>query len=154
MDHSLTDKRRAPAGKHSILVESNSVPVHQRTEREWLQFKRDHADATIDKWQKFAPNMTWDNVIGYYASTPYDAASRMPGFRTGCAHIIDLRTAQFGRNRPIPELARHKTPVENLYATGVGFHPFGGAHCFQGYNCYKIIAEDHGLPKPWEGQPF
>jgi len=156
MNHSLADKTRAPEGKYAISVEGHTVPAPHRTEREWLQFKREHANATIKRWQEFAPNMTWDNVIGYNPITPYDIAGRLPGMRTGCVIIIDFIPSQFCRNRPIPELARHKTPIENLYATGGAWHPFGNASCWQGYNCYKIIAEDYDLPKPWEQErrPF
>ena len=51
--------------------------------------------------------------------------------------------------RPIPELSDNRTPIKNLYATGVGF-PFGvGASVGESYSCYKIIAEDFGLAKPW-----
>ena len=54
-----------------------------------------------------------------------------------------------GTFRPIPELSGYKTPINNLYATGVGF-PFGiGASVGEGYSCYKVIAEDLGLAKPW-----
>ena len=72
----------------------------------------------------------------------------------GNHNVIDIIPSQFGRSRPIPELARHATPIKNLYATGSAWHPYANASCWQGYNCYKIIAEDYGLAKPWEGKPF
>ncbi|MFC1868502.1 phytoene desaturase family protein [Thermodesulfobacteriota bacterium] len=151
MNHSLADKRRAPKGKFCIQVEGHTVPATARTEKEWLQFKKDFAKRIIKRWEHFAPNMTWDNVIGYYPNTPYDIAKRLPNMGPeGCWAIIDFIPSQFGRNRPIPELARHRTPIENLYATGSAWHPFANATCMQGYNCYKIIAEDFGLGKPWE----
>jgi transketolase len=64
------------------------VPADALTEREWMQFKKDHAKAVIKEWQKFAPNMTWDNVIGYGANTPYDTAHRLP---TGVLHQQGIR---------------------------------------------------------------
>jgi hypothetical protein len=47
-------------------------------------------------------------------------------------------------------------PIKNLYATGAAWHPYPGAHSFQGYNVYKVMAEDFGLRKPWEekGRPY
>ena len=101
--------------------------------------------------QRYAPNMTWDNVIGYVPLTPYDHAHLANMAPEGNWAVIDAGIpSQYGRYRPVPELARHKTPIENLYGTGAGWHPSGGAGSWQGYNCYKIIAEDFGLRKPWE----
>jgi beta-carotene ketolase (CrtO type) len=157
MNYSLSDKTRAPDGKFAINTEAEVLPANALTEREWLQFKSDHAKAIIKEWQKYAPNMTWDNVIGYGPNTPYDTARRLPNMApTGTWSVIDMTPSQFGRNRPIPELARHRTPIKNLYATGSAWHPYANASCWQGYNCYKIIAEDYGLEKPWEkgGHPW
>jgi len=71
--------------------------------------------------------------------------------------VIDNCASQWGRFRPITELAGHKVPnISDLYVTGSGWHPWGSAHSAQGYNCYKVIAEDFGLRKPWEEEdrPF
>jgi len=51
---------------------------------------------------------------------------------------------------PTPELANHRTPIKNLYCTGGFWHVGGEASCFQSYNCYKIIASDMNIAKPWE----
>jgi phytoene dehydrogenase-like protein len=62
-----------------------------------------------------------------------------------------------GRNRPIPELAFYKVPnIKGVYCTGSAWHPTAGARSCQAYNCYKVIAEDYDLEKPWEvdGRPF
>ncbi len=149
------DKLRAPAGKRTVSTEQFALPANALTERQWLDFKKSHAQAVIKLWQEYAPNMTWDNVIGYLPRTPYDACELANMAPTGNTGIIDRGIpSQLGRNRPIPELARHRTPIENLYATGSAWHPHGQGACWQGYNCYKIIAEDLGLGKPWEGQPW
>jgi len=47
-------------------------------------------------------------------------------------------------------LANHRTPIKNLYATGSAWSPGGWAASAESYNCYKIIAGDLGLGKPWE----
>jgi hypothetical protein len=44
----------------------------------------------------------------------------------------------------------HRTPVKNLYATGGCWHVGSNAGSTEAYNCYKIIATDLGLSKPWE----
>ena len=53
-------------------------------------------------------------------------------------------------NRPTPELANHRTPIKGLYATGAAWHLGANCGATESYNCYKIIAEDMGLGKPWE----
>ncbi len=149
------DRLRTPEGKCSVYTEQFVLPATALTEREWLEFKKSHGEAVIKEWQKYADNMTWDNVIGYTPFTPYDACHLANMAPTGNTGIIDRNIlSQLGRNRPIPELSRHKTPIESLYATGSAWHPHGQGGCWQGYNCYKIIAEDFGLRKPWDGRPW
>ncbi|RLC93147.1 MAG: hypothetical protein DRI39_06710, partial [Chloroflexi bacterium] len=46
--------------------------------------------------------------------------------------------------------ANHRTPIKNLYATGAAWHLGANAGSTEAYNCYKIIATDQGLDKPWE----
>jgi phytoene dehydrogenase-like protein len=63
---------------------------------------------------------------------------------------IDRSPHQLEENRPTPELANHRTPIQNLYATGGCWHVGSNAGSTESYNCYKIIAKDLGLDKPWE----
>ncbi|GAG51194.1 unnamed protein product, partial [marine sediment metagenome] len=156
MAHSLCDPTRVPEGKYSVLTEQFTVPANAMTERQWLEYKKSHAEAVMDLWQKYAPNMTWDNVIGLIPLTPYDHCRLDNMAPTGNWGVIDIIPSQFSKFRPVPELAGHRTPVKNLYATGSAWHPMSGGTAFQGYNCYKVIAEDFGLRKPWEeqGQPW
>ncbi len=100
---------------------------------------------------KVAPNMTWDNVLGYYINCPYDNSRRLVcAGPSGEEMIISNVPHQLYSYRPIPELAHHRTPIKNLYATGGAWPPKGCAASWQGYNCYKIMAEDYALRKPWE----
>jgi phytoene dehydrogenase-like protein len=124
------------------------------SKREWLDYKKKNAEYVMKYWQEYAPNMNWENVIGYDPLTPYDCLRLKNMGPTGNWAIIDHIPSQLGKFRPVPELARHKTPVENLYATGAAWPFAGGAFSGQGYTCYKVIAEDHDLKKPWEGRPF
>ena len=120
------------------------------TEAEWLKVKNDYADDLLKIWQKHAPNMTWDNVIGVDSNSPYDNLRLKNLAPHGNFAGIDRTLWQTGPNRPTPELANHRTPVKNLFCTG-GFWPIGGnASAEAGYNCYKTIAKDLNLPKPWE----
>ena len=154
--HTLIDPNQAPDGKHALGSEEFVLPANCLTEEEWREFKRKHAEDTIREWQIFAPNMTWDNVIGYLPLTPLDCTNCANYGPQGNWAVIDHIPSQMGRNRPVPELARYRTPIKNLYATGAAWHYAGGAFACSGYNCYKIIAEDFKLEKPWErdNRPF
>ena len=146
--HSLVDPRYAPEGKHLASHENFMPPASALTEKEWMALKKQHAEDMISLWQTFAPNMTWDNVIGYSPDTPFDAC-RMKNLRpNGCWSVIDPVPHQSGAFRPIPELAGHRTPIQSLYATGAAWGGVG-AQVGEGYNCYKVIAEDLDLGKPW-----
>jgi beta-carotene ketolase (CrtO type) len=96
--HSLADPAYAPPGKHIAQTEQLSPPATAYSESEWLEVKRDYFDNLLGFWQKLAPNMTWDNIIG------------------------------------------------------AAWHPGANAGSGESYCCYKIIATDLGLGKPWEEQ--
>ena len=155
---SLLDPTRAPAGKHTVCTEQMVPPASMLTEREWMEFKKRNAEQSITAMQRYANNMTWENVIGFNPITPYDTAAFAPNFAPeGGFAVIDNSPGQVGKYRPIPELADHRMPgIPNLYPTGGAWPPEGGGHCCAGYNCYKAIAEDLGLDKPWEkkGRPW
>jgi phytoene dehydrogenase-like protein len=123
-------------------------PASALSEREWLKLKKQHAEDMIRLWQTFAPNMTWDNVIGVATDTPYDCCRLKNMAPEGNWQVIDNVAHQTGKFRPIPELSEHRTPIKNLYAAGTGFSG-DGASASGGYRCYKIIAQDMDLPKPW-----
>ena len=147
---SRTDDMRAPAGKHPCLSEQHVLPAWALSEREWMAFKRQHAKDVMREWVQYAPNMTWDNVIGTDSLTPYDTASRLINLASGNQAVVDALPGQGGKVRPIAEFSRHRTPIQGLYATGSAWGLFHTGSSAQGYACYKAIAEDMGLGKPWE----
>lgn len=150
------DPTQAPKGKHIVGSEQFVLPANQMSEREWLEFKKKNADGVIKHWQKYAPNMNWENVIGYDPLTPYDCLRLKNMGPTGNWGVIDVIPGQTGKFRPVPELAQYRTPIKDLYATGTAWGFSGGGMDAQAYNCYKTIAQDHHLEKHWEkeGYPF
>ncbi len=147
--HSLVDPSYAPPGKHVVQSEQLGPPATRHTEKEWLEIKERYADELIQIWQDFAPNMTWDNVIGVDTNSPYDNLRMKNLAPNGTMAGIDRTPYQIEGNRPTPELANHRTPIKNLYATGGCWHLGSNAGASESYNCYKIIATDLGLDKPW-----
>ena len=148
--HSLIDKTRAPEGKAVIGTESWQPGANHFTAAEWKTYKLRHAQQVMDTLAKVSSNMTWDNVIGYVPLTPFDHCHLSNMSPTGNWGIIDHTPTQLGKYRPVPELARHKTPISGFYATGSAWPPAAGGWPGQGYTCYKVLAEDFGLQKPWE----
>jgi len=148
--HSLVDPSFAPAGKHVVQNEQLGPPAATHTEKEWMEIKKRYADELIQIWEDYAPNMTWDNVIGVDTNSPYDHTRMRNLAPNGTMAGIDRSPFQTFDNRPTPELVNHRTPIENLYATGGCWHVGSNAGSSESYNCYKIIATDMGLPKPWE----
>lgn len=149
----IADPTRAPEGKSIIMTEAFVLAANMMSEAEWLEYKKAHAEEVMSLLQNHS-DMSWDNVIGYVPLTPYDHCRLENMAPHGNWAVIDCLPSQIGRLRPTPELARHRTPIENLYATGSAWHPSGQASAWNGYNCYKIIAEDYGLERPWDGHPW
>jgi len=148
--HSLVDPAYAPAGKHVAQSEQLGPRAPTYSPSEWHDVKRRYFDNLLTIWQKHAPNMTRDNIIGVDYNTPYDAQRMRNLGPDGNMSVIDCPPHQRDDNRPIPELANHRTPIKNLYATGTAWHVGGFASSSESYNCYKIIASDLDLAKPWE----
>jgi beta-carotene ketolase (CrtO type) len=147
------DKTRCPDGRWVGLTESPETFASALTEEQWRDYRTDHANYVIDTWSKYAPNVNWDNVIDYLPQSPYDLAGRLPNMGPNGNWItIDPVPSQLAANRPIPEMADHRTPISNLYATGIAWGTDMAASSTQGYTCYKSIAEDLDLRKPWEEQ--
>lgn len=145
---SLWDKTRAPEGMHVLSFEQASAPASYFKEREWLQIKRDYVPHMMKQWSQYATNITKDTVIGVDIQSAYDIAKRNINMLEGDTACGKMVTSQLGRFRPFPELSRYKTPVENLYIGGVCTHYGVGTARSNSYNCFKVIAEDFGLPKP------
>jgi len=158
---STFDTHWTPPGTsyHAGLTEAYMAPADRYSDTEWIEHAKRHADYVVKTWGEYAPNVTWDNVFMYDPCTPWHTAKRLKNMApTGSWSVVDLVPAQAGiRNRPIPELANHRVPeIKNLYCTGTAWGFYPGASSCQGYTCYKAIAEDMGLRKPWEeqGRPY
>ncbi len=153
--NTICDTSITPEGKHLIWAEQYTAPLRYFSEREWLKMKKDLAKELVRQWEQYAPNMTWDNVIGIHVSTPYDVANTLINAREGSGTTNAGLPFQFGRFRTIPELSGYRMPLQNLYLCSGDAHPGWGLARATGYNCFKLIAQDLGLKKIWEekGRP-
>jgi phytoene dehydrogenase-like protein len=146
------DPSYGPPGKHLAMVGiGGAPPASWLSEREWMQLKKEMGDRIAAEWQKYAPNMTRDNIIAVNVGTPYEHAQKNANWVDGDVQPPAVTPSQWGKNRPIPELAQYQVPgVNNLYLAS-GHHNVGLIGC-SGYNCYKRIAQHLDLKKPWEGR--
>jgi phytoene dehydrogenase-like protein len=135
------------------LTEAYVPPAWAYPEEWWFKFQHEHAEWKVSKFQEYMVDMSWDKVAGFIPVTPYYTAKHFKNMApSGNWQIIDFIPSQMGSYRPIPELAQHRTPVKNLYATGSGFCNWGASSLCAAYTCYKVMADDYGLRKPWEEQ--
>jgi phytoene dehydrogenase-like protein len=143
----------APPGKHLCLVEDYTCEDAFFSKAEWEEIRKRVPDALLKDWQRYAPNMTPDNVINSYVLLGPDLKDR---FTWDCWSGIGHNVPQMGSFRPIPEWSRYRTHISNLYLCGQSQHPGASSWGLPGYNCYKAIAEDLDLEKVWEkaGRPF
>jgi phytoene dehydrogenase-like protein len=148
--HSLFDSTYAPPGKHTASTEQLAPPASAYTVQEWLEIKKRYTEELLTFWQKFAPNMTDANIIGVDTNSPLDHCRLKNMAPNGNMSSIDHVPYQFAENRPTPELANHRLPVKNFYATGAAWHSGANSGSTEAYNCYRIISKDLDLPKPWE----
>ena len=144
------DKTRAPEGKHLVQLEIYTCPADQFSEMEWMRLKREMMDKLCEEWPKYAPNMTRDNIIDMYLDTPLDSSRRNINMINGAVCVGSLLPSQEDRNRPCPELSGYRMPIKGYYLCSNSGHVGGGIRAAAGYCCYKMVAEDFDLPKPWE----
>lgn len=157
-DRSWAAPELAPPGKACILHECYVPPAHSKSPEDWKRFEKQHAEDVMRWWNRVAPNMTWDNVIGYNPITPFNLAEedRVAYGKEGNWYQFDSAPAQSDCWVPIPEWSQGKIPeIEGIYTAGRGWG-LGGGGAWDGYKCYRVMARDFGLPVPGmeRGRPY
>ena len=146
--NSLWDPTYAPPGKHSLTGWIFLPQASTQTREKWEEVRATWNDNFLLNFQRFAPNMTRDNVIDDYFYTPQDQEDEMRlmegTFHNGSDQMSYMLSGLF------PEASEYRTEIENLYLCGPYMHPGAGANAGCGYCCFKIIAKDFGLDKFWE----
>jgi phytoene dehydrogenase-like protein len=147
--NSLWDPTYAPPGKHSLSGWFFFPKASTHSREEWEEVRATYNDRFIDRYSRWAPNMTRANVIADYFYTPLDQQDEMRmvegDFMNGA-----VRPDQMGHMRPFPEASNYRTEIENLYLCGPFMFPGGGVCAAPGYCAFKVLAEDCGLDRFWE----
>ena len=74
----LWDATRAPQGKHLVGVEEFAAPRRMFVAEQWAAIKRRFSAHLLDEWQRYAPNMTPDNVIASACTGPTTSRTSGP----------------------------------------------------------------------------
>jgi phytoene dehydrogenase-like protein len=76
-----------------------------------------------------------------HVESPRDLEARC-GFPEGQEYQAELALDQALWMRPVPALARYRTPVGGLYLCGPGMHPGGGVAGAAGANAARVILQE------------
>jgi phytoene dehydrogenase-like protein len=124
----LVDPSMAPAGKHTMSCFVQYAPYDLGPDLGgpggWDQQREAFGEAVIDTIAEFAPNIR-DVIVGRQVLTPLDI-ERDLGLSEGNIFQAELSLEQLFVNRPAPEWARFRTPIEGLWMGGSAAHPGGG----------------------------
>jgi phytoene dehydrogenase-like protein len=140
---SVLDPKQAPPGKHTAYA-WHVLPYDIGGDPDTiLDIKESLGDAILEKWAKYAPNMTSANVLGRYVYTAHEYTREIINMRSGDIFMGELTADQVLYNH-----FGYRSPIANLYMAGSASHPNGAISGGAGYISAGIIASDLGI-RPW-----
>jgi phytoene dehydrogenase-like protein len=149
------DRSLAPEGKHTAFWWALApYDLRDGGPAAWDACKAEITERMLAEWRQFAPNLTPENVLGTYLFTPLDIERSCINMVRGSHHVGRYTVEQFGFNRPIPEMAYYRTPIDGLYLCGASSHPGGSVTGGPGYNCANAILTDLNVPLWWTPMPL
>jgi len=148
---SVHDSTQAPPGRHTGLI-SQFAPYRLADggAKRWYRIREEHAERCVATLRRYAPNMTEENILWHYITTPLDIENKFPSMGEGSIKHGAYLPLQMGFLRPNEECSQYATPIKNLYVCGASTFSGGLITFGPGYNAANRIAEDLGLEKWWE----
>jgi phytoene dehydrogenase-like protein len=144
------DPKQAPPGKHTgLLTEFAPYELAQGGPQAWHKVKHERAQQAIETLSKYAPNITKENILGTYITSPLDIENKFPDMVRGSIKQGAYYPLQMGFMRPNEYCSDHSTPIGNLYICGASSHSGGMANYGPGYCAATTIAENLGVAKWW-----
>jgi phytoene dehydrogenase-like protein len=141
---SVADPTRAPAGFHTMKIESNLPYGLKEGPKHWDNIKDQVAESLLNHLRRFAPNLTPDKFLGKFIESPLDIERMNPSMWRGSAHAGASGPAQAGNMRPVPGWANYRMPIAGLYQTGACTAPGGSVSGMPGRNAASVILKDFG----------
>ena len=149
---SVHDPKEAPPGMHTGLI-SEFAPYRLKDggPERWYdyRFKQEHAKQCLDTLRRYAPNITDENILESYISTPLDIGNKFLDMKEGSIKQGAYLTLQMGYFRPNQYCSSHRTPISRLYVCGASSYSGGTVIYGPGYLAANAIAEDLGIQKWW-----
>jgi phytoene dehydrogenase-like protein len=142
---SLWDATRAPDGGHLVAFEEFTAPARLFDRDGWRRIETELKDAIVTEWQRYAPNMTKDNVQAMRVTLPRNVLAGHADMVEGGYSQGATIASQLGRFRPIPELSGYRVLLDNLYCCSSSMHSSSGIGRGNSVNCWRVIAGDLGL---------
>jgi phytoene dehydrogenase-like protein len=149
MTPSLWDKTVAPPGHHTVSFWILFAPV-TLAEGTWPHRREEMAERLLGLIDRYSPNFR-RAVVDRFLLTPADLEDRVL-LTDGNIHHVDIRPSQMLSQRPLPELAHYRAPLEGLYLCGAGQHPYGEVSGGPGHNAAHAVMEDLEMIAPGEWQ--
>ena len=139
---SLVDASRAPAGGHTLWVETH-VPTRPR-EGTWAECRDRFTARVLDRLEAFAPGLR-GHIVGMAVNTPPDLEARNPNLVGGDLTGGTMSLQQQLVFRPVRGWFRYATPIKGLYLCSASAHPGGGVHGMAGRNCAQRVLGHRSL---------
>ncbi len=157
--HDIFDQTRAPEGYHVFSPIYLQVPppeYHRDGPEAVNKASGEIVHAMLERIRQVAPSLTDDKIVAKFVNTPYDSNLRNMAFVGGNWMGISQEEEQWYEKKPLPELARYRTPIQKLYLCNHTSYPGGLALQAVSYNLMHILIEDLNLkpgdwwyPSPW-----
>ena len=146
LNNGVHDRTRVRGGQYNVIGMNLQVPAPEehRDGPDAVNKASDEIVANVKELvRQYAPNMTPDKFVHTFVNTPYDSSFRNLGFVGG--NWMGLRESEdeWGPRKPLPELARYRTPIEGLYLCHQTSHPGGLCLLAVPYNLMHILHEDY-----------
>ena len=150
---SVHDPFQAPAGRATgLLSQMAPFELADGGSERWLDHRerREIAALRLALLRRYAPNLSADQVLWTYLTTPADIQNKFANMVRGSYKQGAYEPLQMGYLRPNDECSHYRTPVDGLYLGGASVAPGGMVLFGPGYNCSNAIAEDFGIEKWWQ----
>ncbi|MCW9705936.1 phytoene desaturase family protein [Fodinibius salsisoli] len=140
MTFSDIDPDMAPSGGHTLYGWAQWHPYELQEGLHWDDIREREAQKIYDVICGYAPNME-GKLIDWYIQSPLDIERKHAMPRGNVMHV-EMSFDQMFMFRPVPEMSKYKTPIENLYLSSASCHPGGGVFGAAGYNAAHVILKD------------
>ena len=124
-------------GRGRVIVHVQYAP-HALADGEWDDARRAALGQRAE--ELLLPNLG-ATVVERVVRSPRDLEAAH-GWPEGQAHHAELSLDQLLWMRPMPALARYRTPVQGLYLCGPGMHPGAGVAGAAGANAARVVLRD------------